>query len=114
MPGDQLVQVGSLAWEEFENDLRVTLFDGVKVGEVVPVVVERDGELVTVQWELPGTNSGEVWEQLASELPIAYFFWLAGTLTLLFLRPKDDRWLLLSAFNFESLSAPSEGSWNPY
>ncbi|MFM8369106.1 MAG: hypothetical protein ACKOBD_10180, partial [Chloroflexota bacterium] len=53
-----------------------------------------------VQWELPGTNSGEVWEQLASEWPIAYFFWLAGTLTLLFLRPKDDRWLLLSAFNF--------------
>ena len=100
MPGDQLVQVGSLAWEEFENDLRVTLFDGVRVGEVVPVVVERNGELVTVQWELPGTNSGEVWEQLASEWPIAYFFWLAGTLTLLFLRPKDDRWLLLSAFNF--------------
>lgn len=100
MPGDQLVQVGSLAWQEFENDLRVTLFDGIKVGEVVPVVVERDGELITVQWELPGTNSGEVWEQLASEWPIAYFFWLAGTLTLLFMRPKDDRWLLLSAFNF--------------
>lgn len=100
MPGDQLVQVGSLAWEEFQNDLRMTLFDGVKVGETVSVIVERNGERITVQWKLPGTNSGEVWEQLASEWPIAYFFWLAGTLTLLFLRPKDDRWLLLSAFNF--------------
>lgn len=100
MPGDQLVQVGSLAWEEFENDLRVTLFDGVKAGEITPVVVDRNGERVTIQWKLPGTNSGEVWEQLASEWPIAYFFWLAGTLTLLFLRPKDDRWLLLSVFNF--------------
>lgn len=100
MPGDQLVQVGSLAWEEFQNDLRVTLFDGVKVGETVSVIVERNGERITVQWKLPGTNSGEVGEQLASEWPIAYFFWLAGTLTLLFLRPKDNRWLLLSAFNF--------------
>lgn len=100
MPGDQLVQVGSLAWEEFQNDLRVALFDGVKVGETVPVIVERNGERITVQWKLPGINRGEVWEQLASEWPVAYFFWLAGTLTLLFLRPKDERWLLLSAFNF--------------
>lgn len=100
MPGDQLVQVGSLAWEEFQNDLRVILLDGVKVGETVPIIVDRNGERITVQWKLPGINSGEVWEQLASEWPVAYFFWLAGTLTLLFLRPKDERWLLLSVFNF--------------
>ncbi|HNE04798.1 MAG TPA: hypothetical protein PLT08_09790, partial [Anaerolineales bacterium] len=98
--GDQLVQVGTLKWEEFQNDLRVTLFDGFNVGEAVPIIVERNGERLTVLWKLPGVNVGEVWEQLASEWPIAYFFWLAGTLTLLFLRPKDERWLLLSAFNF--------------
>ncbi|MFN8401092.1 MAG: ATP-binding protein [Anaerolineales bacterium] len=98
--GDQIVQVGQVEWEEFQNDLRVSLFDGVNVGEIVPVIVERDGERLTIPWKLPGINEGEVWEQLASEWPIAYFFWLAGTLTLLFLRPKDERWLLLSAFNF--------------
>lgn len=98
--GDQLVQVGALEWTEFQNDLRVTLFDGVGVGEAVPIIVDRNGERLTVLWKLPGVNEGEVWEQLASEWPIAYFFWLAGTLTLLFLRPKDERWLLLSAFNF--------------
>ncbi len=98
--GDQLVKVGPLTWDEYNNDLRKTFFDGVQPGQVVSVTVQRGGQLVTVQWTLPGFNQGEFYEQLFSEWFLAYIFWLAGVVTVLFLRPKDERWVMLVAFNF--------------
>lgn len=100
MVGDHLMQVGSLTWKGFTADLRKTFFEGVKPGTIVPVTVERNGQAITIPWKLTGPNRGEFEEQLTSEWPLAYISWLVGTLTLLFLRPKDERWWLLSAFSF--------------
>lgn len=98
--GDQLVQIGSLTWDKFHNDLRRTFFEGIEPGEVANVTVERDGKTLTISWMLPGRNKGEVLDQLFSEWFLSYVFWVVGTLTLLFLRPRDERWWLLSTFNF--------------
>ena len=98
--GDKIIRVGSVDLKAFESDLRKDLFEGVKVGDAVPITVERGGQLITVQWRLPGTNPGEMWDQLFSEWFLAYLFWLAGTLTLLVIRPRDERWLLMAAFNY--------------
>lgn len=98
--GDALVRVGSVGLQEFNADLRKDLFQGYKPGDLVPITVQRGEEVLTVEWRLPGTNPGEVRDQLAGEWFLAYFFWFAGTITLMVLRPKDERWLLLGAFNF--------------
>ncbi|MDD5467725.1 MAG: hypothetical protein PHS96_07945 [Anaerolineales bacterium] len=98
--GDQLVQVGPVRWEDFYADLRVTFFKGAKPGDVVPVVVVRNDQTLTIPWTYPGLNPGDFYDQLPSEWVLAYFFWIAGTLTILLLRPKDERWLLLAGFNF--------------
>lgn len=98
--GDQIIQIGSLSWEQFRADLRKTFFEGVKPGDIVPIVVERDGQRMTIAWEYPGLNRGGFLEQFYSEWVVAYLFWLAGLLTILFIRPKDDRWLLMALFNF--------------
>ncbi len=108
--GDQLVQIGSLTWNDFQADLRKTLFAGVKPGETVPIVIERNSQRLNISWVLPGPNRGEMLDQLFSEWPMAYAFWLAGMFTLLFLRPKDGRWWLLSAFNFLTAIWISAGS----
>jgi len=100
MVGDRLVQVGSLTWDAFHADLRKTFFEGVKPGEITPVTVERNGQTLTIPWRLPGFNHGELVNELASEWFLAYFFWFAGLLTVVFLRPKDERWGLFMAFNF--------------
>ena len=100
MVGDHLIQAGSLSWKDFQNDLSKSFFQYVKPGTIVPVKVERNGQLITIQWKVPGRNSNEMTSQLFSEWPLAYAFWLAGTITLLSLRPRDERWLLLSGFNF--------------
>jgi signal transduction histidine kinase len=98
--GDRLVQVGPLSWNAFHLDLRKTFFEGVRPGEITLVVVERNGQTLTIPWRLPGFNSGELWDQLTGQWILAYFFWVAGLLTVLFLRPKDGRWWLFLAFNF--------------
>jgi len=98
--GDQIMQIGPLRWEEFQADLRKTFFEGYKPRDIVPIVMERDGQRTTIAWEYPGFNRNEFLEQFYSEWGMAYFFWLAGTLTILFIRPKDDRWLLMALFNF--------------
>ena len=98
--GDQLLQVGPITWANFTHDLRQPLFVGVQPGQVVPLVIERHGQRLNIAWTFPGPTLREIWARLNSEWPLSYFFWLAGTATLLFLRPKDERWWLLIAFNF--------------
>lgn len=98
--GDKIIQIGPLHWDEFRADLRKTFFEGVKPGDVVPIVVNRNGQTLDISWTYPGFNRSEFLEQFYSKWGMAYFFWLAGTLTILFIRPKDERWLLMALFNF--------------
>jgi signal transduction histidine kinase len=112
MEGDQLIRIGSVSWEDFSTDLSKTFFEGAKPGDVVPVVVERGDQEVDVLWNYPGFNPGEFQDQVSSEWWLAYIFWMVGTLTMLLLRPRDNRWLLLSAFNFLTAIWLSAGSGN--
>lgn len=98
--GDELVQIGPVLWADFATNLRQTLFDNVQPGQVVPIAVRRDGQAMTIPWVFPGHTRPEVLERLNSQWPLPYIFWLAGTMTLLLLRPKDERWRLLIAFNY--------------
>ncbi len=99
--GDQIIQIGSLHWDDFRADLRKTFFEGVKPGDVVPIVVQRGGQTLNIGWDYTGSPSpDEIRDQLISEWFIAYFFWLAGTLTIILIRPRDELWQLLVVFNF--------------
>lgn len=98
--GDRLLRVGPTSLQSFNADLRKNLFEGVRPGQIVPITVQRGGQVLTVDWRLPGTNPGEQADQFSGQWFLAYFFWLAGLATLLVLRPRDMRWLLMAAFNF--------------
>ncbi|MEO7838950.1 MAG: hypothetical protein ABIU06_06340, partial [Anaerolineales bacterium] len=99
--GDQIIKIGPLRWEDFRADLRKTFFEGVKPGDVVPIVVQRGGQTLNIEWEYSGTpRPNEIRDQLISEWFIAYFFWLAGTLAVMLIRPQNKRWLLMSGFYF--------------
>ncbi|HUH96047.1 MAG TPA: ATP-binding protein [Anaerolineales bacterium] len=98
--GDRLIAIGPLTWDAFSADLTKSFFAGVKPGQTVPITIQRNNQILTVQWTLPGMNSGEVVDQLFSEWFLAFVFWLFGTLALLLLRPRDERWRLLIAFYY--------------
>lgn len=100
MQDDKVLQIGSLRWEDFKVDLRRTLFDGVQHGQVVPLLIERGGQQMRISWVFPGPNPREIIDLVVNEGWLAFVFWLVGTLTLLHLRPKDERWILMIAFNY--------------
>ena len=98
--GDQLIQVDSLRLQEFQDDLRKPIFEDIHAGDVVSLVVIRDGQRLTIPWVIPGPNILEIYNLINNEGWLAFIFWLAGLWTVLHLRPRDARWRLLIAFNF--------------
>jgi signal transduction histidine kinase len=97
---DRILQIGSMRWEDFEADLSRSLFEGYTPGDTVPIRVERDGQQIDISWNYPHSNQEEFQDQFESEWWFAYLFWLAGVLTILLVRPKDDSWVLMTLFNF--------------
>ncbi|HEX5943029.1 MAG TPA: hypothetical protein VFY66_12170, partial [Anaerolineales bacterium] len=98
--GDRLIQVDSVRWEDLQSDLQKRLFKKVQPGDVMSLLVERDGHESPIAWRVPASNSEELRDLLFSEGWLGFFFWIAGTFTLLALRPKDERWYLFVGFNY--------------
>ena len=98
--GDRLLQVDTVRWDDFRLDLRKELYGDVQPGQVVSLLVERDGREIPIAWRVPASNAEEFRDLLFSEGWLGFSFWIAGTFTLLALRPKDERWYLLVAFNY--------------
>jgi len=113
--GDQLLQVGSVRWEAFDADLRLTLIDDVAPGETLPMTIVRDGQEINVEWTIPERTQEELFERFQSVLSLAYLFWVAGVATVLLVRPRDERWRLMALFFFLTalwLACGSLSSWH--
>jgi signal transduction histidine kinase len=98
--GDRIIQMGSVRFEDFREDLSRSFLEGYEPGETVPLLIERGGQTIEIPWKYPHFSRDEFFDQLGSEWFMAYAFWVAGVLTVLLVRPKDDSWLLMSLFNF--------------
>jgi signal transduction histidine kinase len=96
--GDKLISVGSQTYQAHHDELGQNLLADVEPGRPIPVVFERNGLERTVSWTPPGFSSAEFLGRLVNTWAVAYVFWIAGTATLLFVRPKDLRWALLLMF----------------
>lgn len=114
--GDQIVSIGPITWETFSADLTQGWLEaGQGVGDDVVVRITRDGQEQEIVWTLPGATADEITQRINSQWWIGYILWLAGTATLLLVRPRNRRWLLLVAFNYITavwLTAGSGSSWH--
>lgn len=85
--------------DDYQNSLFFTPFWLAKTGDTVQLLVERGDQQLQVAWPVQGpTPIGQI-RRLAALL-LLLPFWLAGTATLLFLRPRDTRWYALILFNY--------------
>jgi PAS domain S-box-containing protein len=108
---DVLVQIGELTFEEYRADRLRVPFDGYGPGDTVSPVVTLDGraeELVILE---PEFN-----DRFRRVFATLWFlpFWSAGTIILLFLRPRDTQWRLLIAFMYSTAiwaTLGSIGNW---
>jgi signal transduction histidine kinase len=100
--GDHIIQAGSITWEQFINSTTPFIFEGYRSGDIVPLILQRNGEKIHLDWTVPGISREEFLARLVSAWWIPYAFWLTGASTLLLVRPKDRRVWLLALFNFST------------
>ncbi len=100
--GDILLEVNSVAFDEFLQDLYKPLLVDVEPGDSISLVILRDGTRIPIDWITPGPSPREVVGRLASQWFLPFLFFGFGLATFLFIRPKDARWRLLIAFNYLS------------
>ncbi len=98
--GDQLIQVGPVSIAEFDDDLRQQVLVNVLPGDRVPLVIERQGERLGVEWVMPGPSPTEVRTRLLYIWWLPYLFWGTGTFALLAVRPRAAQRSALVAFNY--------------
>jgi signal transduction histidine kinase len=98
--GDELVQIGTVHMDAFDIGFNVRLFAGAKSGDIVPIIIRRNGELMSIPWVYPGLKAAQIIERLNGTWWIPFLLWLLGTATYLFIRPRNSQWRLLIAFNF--------------
>ncbi|MCH7663651.1 MAG: GAF domain-containing protein, partial [Chloroflexi bacterium] len=98
--GDKLIKVGDIDMEDFRRNHYQTLFENVQPEGIVPIIVQRGVDKLTVQWTFPGFNRNEFNQRVISQWWLPYTFWFVGTVTFLLVRPKDEHWWLLVAFNY--------------
>jgi HD-GYP domain-containing protein (c-di-GMP phosphodiesterase class II)/uncharacterized protein YigA (DUF484 family) len=97
-PGDDLLAIGRLTYEDYRRDRRLVPFEGYQAGESVPITFRRGDGPLTVYWQMPISGAGRF--NQASSVWFYLPFWFAGAVVWLFLRPRDRRWQLLILFSY--------------
>ncbi len=85
--------------EDYNRDLAYVPFGRFRPGDVARLTIQRGDQVLTVDWPLPEPPPGARVRRLAGFIPFLAF-WVAGTVVLLFFRPRDLRWQLLVAMNY--------------
>lgn len=99
--GDRILFIDGVPWSAYQEDVRLNIFGRYQPGDSLELnVVTASGGAESIQWQIPGFTFPEFFSRLINTWWLSYVFWLAGTATLLLVRPKDERWALLIAFNY--------------
>lgn len=98
LPGDRLLQIGDLTYATYTENRMAAPFGAFDAGDHVPVIVQRNDQTIQVTWHMP-EQTNQTWNMALFNLLFVLPFWLAGTVVLLFLRPRDVRWALLVICN---------------
>ncbi|HEV7671472.1 MAG TPA: ATP-binding protein [Thermoanaerobaculia bacterium] len=106
--GDQILAIGDVDREGFFADRSLGIFEGYSVDGVTTLTVLRDGE--TLKFPIRWDESPRAFLQKTSlQTLLPLIFWLFGTAIVLFLRPRDERWLILVLFAYNTALLLSSG-----
>ncbi len=98
MRGDKVLSMGDLTPEQFLRDRSIDLLDSVRPDGRIQVKVLRSGremDMVVPFWGEEGQQ-----REIPPAMLLPVMFWLMGTVAFLFLRPRDERWLVLVLFSY--------------
>ncbi len=96
--GDQILSIQGVDFKHFVVDRRLSLSGLFSTKGVARIVLIRDGRQLTHDVRIHGQNVDI--PQVIFSLLAPLIFWLMGTVVIIFLRPRDERWLVLILFSY--------------
>ncbi|MCW5877626.1 MAG: hypothetical protein KIS80_02010 [Anaerolineales bacterium] len=98
--GDEIMAVNGRAWSQATSRVGLHLLALSQPGDVLLLDVRQGESVSSVTWQVAGATPSEFSSRFFNTWWVSYVFWLAGTVSLVLLRPKDKRWALLVGFNY--------------
>ena len=93
---DVIERIEGQNWADYDSDRSRTRFAEYAPGSEMKLQVGRNGRSLEIMWKVPNRLEAALGEmRLLSFFWLAYIFWICGLLTVLLVRPRDERWLLL-------------------
>ncbi len=97
--GDRVLSIGSVSLEQFSASRTLSPFGAFEKPGTVEVRVLRDGREQDLELKTHPSLAGlQRIDALIVLFP--FVFWLMGTVVIIFLRPRDERWLVLMLFHY--------------
>ncbi|HEX4960114.1 MAG TPA: ATP-binding protein [Thermoanaerobaculia bacterium] len=114
--GDQVLRVKGMNRQQFDHNHWLSLQEIFKADGSVRFDLVRQGQPMTLR---VGSLKRHIdLSQLIFDLVAPLVFWLMGTVVVIFLRPRDERWLVLVLFSYDTalwiatgIGARVSGSW---
>src|ERR1700681_537427 len=114
--GDQVFRVQGMDRHQFDRTRWFSLQEILKAEGTVRFDLVRQGQPLTLQ--IGSLKPRIDLPQLIFDLVAPLVFWLMGTVVVIFLRPRDERWLVLVLFSYDTalwiatgIGARVSGSW---
>ena len=98
--GDQVTKIGDVDFDLYQSDRTLPHFAPFKKDEPVLMEFWRDGKYHRIFQHAYDTRLETSPAFTAIFLPLV--FWVMGTVAVVFLRPRDGRWLLLILFQYDT------------
>ncbi len=98
--GDQVVSIEGVRHSQFSHDRSLSVRGLFGADGVARIELIRDGKLLIrdVKVRAKRVDAAQVFFTMMAPL----IFWLMGTIAVIFLRPRDERWLILVLFSYNT------------
>ncbi len=110
--GDRLIQVGQRLWDTYRENPYLPLVDNLQPGDEITLTIQQGDREKIISWALPGPTYLELLNRLMNIWWVGYIFWCIGTVSVLFVRPRDTRRMLFIGFNYLTAIWLVVGSWS--
>ncbi|HET9225986.1 MAG TPA: hypothetical protein VFR31_04925, partial [Thermoanaerobaculia bacterium] len=95
---DQLLSIGNLTHDMYFTNRALSILDEFEKTGTAKVRLLRQGREMTLV--IRGKQESGKLPEVPAAAIFPTVFWLMGTVAVLFLRPKDERWLVLVLFSY--------------
>ncbi|HEY0515093.1 MAG TPA: ATP-binding protein [Thermoanaerobaculia bacterium] len=96
--GDRVLRIGGVDYQRFARDRRLSIPDLFGRDGAVRVSLVREGRPLDRVIRIRGERVE--FNQALYSIIAPLIFWLMGTVVIIFLRPRDERWLVLVLFSY--------------